>query len=124
MTNIFSGKPTITQITKNCSVQMKSKVTLSCSVKAYPTCDLITWTKKKDGQQATIRDVMDTSSRYRGVNTENLTILSVDDSDSGEYICTARNIYGIGKSNPIILEIDKGKIHITVIITYVLWYHH
>lgn len=112
---ILSGKPIVTVITKHFSVKLNSNVTLSCSVNATPTFDLITWTKKKDGQQSVIRDDMHTSSRYRGSNTENLTINGVLISDSCEYICNARNAYGIGQSKPIVLEIDKGNIYTSVI---------
>lgn len=93
---------------------MKSNVTLSCTVNANPTFDLITWTKKTNGPKIVIRDSINTSSKYHGSNSENLTIHGVDESDSGEYICTARNVYGMGHSRPVTIQMTKGNIHIIV----------
>lgn len=87
---------------------MKSNVTLSCTVNANPTAESITWTKKTDGQKIEIRDSINTSSRYHGSNSENLTIHGVDESDSGEYICTASNVNGMGHSRPVTIKITEG----------------
>lgn len=107
---MLSGIPTLIVIQDDYYVQLKSNIILSCVVNANPAVDYITWTKIKDGKTIDFMDCMPNYSKYDGCDTDSLEIFGVDHSDTGEYICTARNEHGIGKSQPIALHILEGKI--------------
>ena len=67
----------------------RSDVTMACHVTGNPPPDQVTWSKTQ-GSLPNSRNI---------VSQGNLSILNLTTDDSGSYVCTARNIWGITSSS-------------------------
>lgn len=65
----------------------------------------------KDDKEEMVSDTFQNSSKYRGSKTGHLTIIDVEDNDTGKYICAATNVQGTGRSKPISLTVIGGEIY-------------
>lgn len=75
------------------SIREGQSVTLTCSAKGRPN-PTYTWFKNKEMQ-----------SPQAGDNSHMWIMTSIEDSQSGEYHCEAKNKYGETKSNPVIVDV-------------------
>ncbi len=52
-------------------------------------------------------DIMDIPDMYSGTNTSTLTVVTVDDSDEGAYVCSVSNENGTVTTDPAFLSVGK-----------------
>ena len=83
-------------------------ITLECTVSATPTHTSVQWRRIQNGLESPINTA---SSKYSGavVNSPSLSINNADLNDNGEYVCTATNIVGTGRSSTTVLTITGSK---------------
>ena len=95
------------------SVQVGSSVTLQCVVTADPTHTVVKWERFVNGQLQDVTNVgaVGSGSRLTGsqVGTPSLTINQVTFQDEGNYLCTATNAIGTGKSQQTYLGVSGSK---------------
>lgn len=82
--------------------------TITCRVMAVPVFTKIYWQKISNG---TTMNITSNSPGIDGarITRPSLTILKAAPSDSGQYICIAENVAGMGQSNSINLTVLGGK---------------
>uniref|UniRef100_UPI00398ED3AC sialoadhesin-like n=1 Tax=Pristiophorus japonicus TaxID=55135 RepID=UPI00398ED3AC len=79
------------------NVMPQSFLELNCTADSNPAPS-VTWEKKSRGQRIQL---------YSGKSNLGYTKASIDDSDSGEYICRAFNDYGL-KEHAVVIYITSG----------------
>lgn len=84
------------------------RITINCSVSGTPPATSVTWTKTVGGQTDSI-DV--SSNKYSGstVSNPSLTIRNLDQTDEGDYVCTAENLVGTANSETANLDVTGSK---------------
>lgn len=101
----------MTIIGPDVSVTVGDQATITCSVTGYPLSTAISWQKIANG----VRSNIDTSqSRFSGGTVANpsLTINPVEESDEGDYQCSATNYLGTSQSGTAYLDIMGSKCNV------------
>ncbi|VDI13642.1 Hypothetical predicted protein, partial [Mytilus galloprovincialis] len=101
---VYGGIPTVTAESDYSDIPYGHNHTIRCSITAVPVFTGIYWQKIYNG---TTMNITSTSRGFDGarITRPSLTLLKADPSDSGQYICFAVNIAGIGHSNSINLTV-------------------
>lgn len=94
-------------------VQVGRTITLQCVVTADPAHTVVKWERYVNGQLQDVTNVgaVGSGSRLTGsqVGTPSLTINQVTFQDEGNYICTATNAIGTGRSPQTFLGVSGSK---------------
>ena len=112
-TSFLIGIPNVVILRNSYSVQVGSGVTLQCVVTADPAHTVVKWERIVNGQLQDVTNVgaVGSGSRLTGslVGTPSLTINQVTFQDEGNYLCTATNAIGTGKSQQTYLGVSGSK---------------
>lgn len=97
--------PTINVIKSSLSGTSGKSVTLTCSVTSSETVSEVYW--QKDGK--TKINSSSNTKKYSGcsVSTPSMTILNLEKSDAGSYVCYAKNSGGQSESSAIKLVVSE-----------------
>lgn len=90
------------------SVTKGSTLTLKCSVAATPAVTSVVWKRTINGVESY---VITDGATYSGStpNNPSLTIIGVNRTDAGTYVCSATNIVGTVESGQTVLSVTGGK---------------
>ena len=112
-TSFLIGIPNVVILRNSYGVQVGSVVTLQCVLAADPVHTVVKWERFVNGQLQDVTNVgaVGSGSRLTGsqVDTPSLTINQVTFQDEGNYICTATNAIGTGKSSQTFLGVSGSK---------------
>ncbi|KAK3107564.1 hypothetical protein FSP39_017383 [Pinctada imbricata] len=102
--DVQGGTPTVV-IGSGSSPTVGTTATISCSVSGTPAVQSVSWERTTGGVTATLN--LGNTAKYSGGTTSNpsLTIFSVQNSDSGNYVCRATNSVGTSSSGVAVLNV-------------------
>ncbi|XP_052103246.1 hemicentin-1-like [Mytilus californianus] len=103
---VIGSVPVLTDGQTAYSTNIGNNITLACVVSAIPTHTAVYWTRKiNNGNIVTLNPA--SSTKYSGstIQSPSLTIIDVDLSDEGNYICHATNAVGTGQSSQAFLDV-------------------
>lgn len=84
------------------------ELTINCSVQSNPIHEKVYW-EKRNGDEVTTLTSQTKGIRGITIVVPSLTIIFVTSTDTGSYICYAKNSVGVGKSKTIMLNVIAGK---------------
>ncbi|CAC5377795.1 HMCN [Mytilus coruscus] len=103
---VIGSVPVVTVGQTTYSTNIGNNITIACVVSAIPTHTAVYWTRKiNNGNIVTLNPA--SSTKYSGstIQSPSLTIIDVDLSDEGNYICHATNAVGTGQSSHKFLDV-------------------
>lgn len=114
LSNIYSqvfleGTPLVEIRKAYYSVDYGKEITIECRDSAIPKVDEIVWEKTANRIKSAI-DKRSSGIIGSVIDNPSLTILNATLTDSGDYVCFAKNKVGIGKSQQTRLTVHGGLI--------------
>ena len=109
-TCVYQGLPVVTITRNTYSTTTGTSVTLECTASGIPAPTAITWEYTKNSVKTNINV---NPANYLGgsVSNPSLTIVTPANSDEGNYVCTATNSIGTGRSSSTYLFVTGSKCH-------------
>lgn len=104
----LTGIPIVTAESDSSVVSYGQNHTIRCNIKSVPVFTIIYWQQISNG---TTINITSNSPGITGItiSTPSITILKATPSNSGQYMCFAVNIAGIGQSISINLNVVGGR---------------
>ncbi|VDI02517.1 hemicentin, partial [Mytilus galloprovincialis] len=103
---VIGSVPAVTVGQTTYSTNIGNNITLICIVSAIPTLTAVYWTRQiSNGNTVTLNPA--SSTKYSGstIQSPSLTIINVELSEEGNYICHATNAVGTRQSSQAFLDV-------------------